>query len=289
MGSWRNGAASWCRTRRTARTRRPQQWPASRSPRSPRRRTGRWTGATIEGELDDSVAAVMVTVPNTLGLWEQGIEEVAGLIHDAGAYLYGDGANLNAIMGRVRFGDLGVDVVHLNLHKSFSTPHGGGGPGSGPVCCSPELALYLPSPVVTECDDGVVRLTEPERSIGRLQQFHGKRRRAHPRLRLHARSRPRGPASRFRSGRAQRQLPARADGWSLRPAVRPAGAARGRLLGHAPASGPRRAHLRHRQAPHRPRLPPADGVLPADRRGSVDDRADRDRAPRGDRSPGRPP
>jgi len=92
--------------------------------------------AVIESELGGSVAAVMVTVPNTLGLWERGIEEVAGLIHDAGAYLYGDGANLNAIMGRVRYGDLGFDVVHLNLHKSFSTPHGGGGPGAGPVCCS---------------------------------------------------------------------------------------------------------------------------------------------------------
>ena len=129
--------------------------------------------AVIESELDGSVAAVMVTVPNTLGLWERGIEEVAGLIHDAGAYLYGDGANLNAIMGRVRYGDLGFDVVHLNLHKSFSTPHGGGGPGAGPVCCSEELAPYLPTPVVTEDDDGVVRLTVPERSIGRMQQFGG--------------------------------------------------------------------------------------------------------------------
>ena len=129
--------------------------------------------ATIEQELDETVAAVMVTVPNTLGLWEQGIEEVAGLIHDAGAYLYADGANLNAIMGRVRYGDLGFDVAHLNLHKSFSTPHGGGGPGAGPVCCTAELAPYLPTPVVDECDDGVVRLVAPERSIGQLQQFHG--------------------------------------------------------------------------------------------------------------------
>ncbi len=129
--------------------------------------------ATIEQELDETVAAVMVTVPNTLGLWEQGIEEVARLIHEAGAYLYGDGANLNAIMGRVRYGDLGFDVVHLNLHKSFSTPHGGGGPGAGPVCCSEELAPYLPTPVLKECEDGVVRLAAPERSIGRVQQFHG--------------------------------------------------------------------------------------------------------------------
>ena len=129
--------------------------------------------ATVEREMDETVAAVMVTVPNTLGLWVRGIEEVAQLVHDAGAYLYGDGANLNAIMGRARYGDLGFDVVHLNLHKSFSTPHGGGGPGAGPVCCSEELAPYLPTPVVEECEDGLVSLAAPERSIGRLQQFHG--------------------------------------------------------------------------------------------------------------------
>ena len=129
--------------------------------------------SVIERELDETVAAVMVTAPNTLGLWEQGIEKVAGMIHDVGAYLYGDGANFNAIMGRVRYGDLGFDVVHLNLHKSFSTPHGGGGPGAGPVCCGEELAPYLPTPVVEEGEDGLVRLLSPERSIGRLQQFHG--------------------------------------------------------------------------------------------------------------------
>jgi len=127
----------------------------------------------IERELDDSVAGVMVTAPNTLGLWERGIEEVAGLIHEAGAYLYADGANLNAIMGRVRYGDLGFDVAHLNLHKSFSTPHGGGGPGAGPVCCSEELGPYLPTPVLEADGDGFVRLGAGERSIGRLQQFHG--------------------------------------------------------------------------------------------------------------------
>ncbi len=129
--------------------------------------------ATIERELDETVAGVMVTVPNTLGLWERGIEEVADLIHEAGAYLYADGANLNAIMGRVRYGDLGFDVAHLNLHKSFSTPHGGGGPGAGPVCCNEELARYLPTPILVEDDGGVVRLAAPDRSIGQLQQFHG--------------------------------------------------------------------------------------------------------------------
>ena len=129
--------------------------------------------AALETEFDGSVAAIMVTLPNTLGLWERGIEEVARLVHDAGAYLYGDGANLNAIVGRIRFGDLGFDVAHLNLHKSFSTPHGGGGPGAGPVCCSEELAPYLPAPTVDGGADGAFRLATPERSIGRLQQFHG--------------------------------------------------------------------------------------------------------------------
>ncbi len=129
--------------------------------------------STLESELDETVAAVMVTVPNTLGLWENNIEQVAQMVHDVGGFVYGDGANFNAIMGRVRYGDLGFDVVHLNLHKSFSTPHGGGGPGAGPVCCSDELAPYLPAPVVEEDEDGLVGLTTPERSVGRLQQFHG--------------------------------------------------------------------------------------------------------------------
>jgi len=130
----------------------------------------------LERELDGTVAAVMVTCPNTLGLWERGIEEVAARVHEAGAYLYGDGANLNAIVGRVRFGDLGFDVVHLNLHKTFSTPHGGGGPGAGPVCATLELAAYLPAPVVTQQDEGQNEgwaLTRPADSIGQMQQFHG--------------------------------------------------------------------------------------------------------------------
>ena len=129
--------------------------------------------STVERELDETVAGAMVTVPNTLGLWERGIEEVADLIHQAGGYLYADGANLNAIIGRVRYGDLGFDLAHLNLHKTFSTPHGGGGPGAGPVCCSDELSPYLPTPILVEDEAGLIRLAAPERSIGQLQQFHG--------------------------------------------------------------------------------------------------------------------
>ncbi|HEX6031899.1 MAG TPA: aminomethyl-transferring glycine dehydrogenase subunit GcvPB [Tepidiformaceae bacterium] len=125
----------------------------------------------LKAELDETVAALMVTLPNTLGLWEEGIEEVAELVHGVGAYLYGDGANLNAILGRARFGDIGFDVVHLNLHKTFSTPHGGGGPGAGPVCTTEELAPYLPSPVIRRLAG--FALERPAKSIGQLQQFHG--------------------------------------------------------------------------------------------------------------------
>ena len=94
-------------------------------------------------------------------------------MHEAGAFAYGDGANLNAIVGRLRFADLGVDVVHLNLHKTFSTPHGGGGPGAGPVCATEALAQYLPAPIVVRGEDGLFLSMRPEESIGQMQQFHG--------------------------------------------------------------------------------------------------------------------
>ncbi|RLT43384.1 MAG: glycine dehydrogenase subunit 2 [Chloroflexi bacterium] len=128
--------------------------------------------AALEAALGDDVAAFMITLPNTLGLWERDIQRIVQKVHEAGAYVYGDGANLNAILGRMRFGDLGFDVVHLNPHKTFSTPHGGGGPGAGPVCATPELAAFLPAPVVTE-EDGRYMQHRPEDTIGRMQQFHG--------------------------------------------------------------------------------------------------------------------
>jgi glycine dehydrogenase subunit 2 len=128
--------------------------------------------AALERALDETVAAVMVTCPNTLGLWEQGIERAVERVHAAGGFVYGDGANLNAVLGRIRFGDLGFDIVHLNLHKTFSTPHGGGGPGAGPICCTPALARFLPAPLVEE-HQGLLRLVRPEDSIGQVQQFHG--------------------------------------------------------------------------------------------------------------------
>jgi glycine dehydrogenase subunit 2 len=115
----------------------------------------------------------MVTNPNTLGLFEENIREIARIVHERGGLVYGDGANMNAVMGVVRPGEIGVDVLHLNLHKTFSTPHGGGGPGAGPVAVRADLARFLPVPRIVE-QDGIYRLSEafPD-SIGRLLAFHG--------------------------------------------------------------------------------------------------------------------
>ena len=117
-------------------------------------------------------AGLMLTNPNTLGLFDRNILEITRIVHEAGGLCYYDGANLNAVMGVVRPGDMGFDVVHLNLHKTFSTPHGGGGPGSGAVGCKSFLAPYLPGPVVRREGDGF-RFAAPEHSIGRVKNFFG--------------------------------------------------------------------------------------------------------------------
>jgi glycine dehydrogenase subunit 2 len=123
---------------------------------------------------DGSVAGLMLTNPNTLGLFEEEIEEIAATIHGVGGLLYYDGANLNAILGRCRPGDMGFDIVHINTHKTFATPHGGGGPGAGPVGVRDELVPFLPAPVVQRRDDGVFALDGGgDRSIGRMHGFHG--------------------------------------------------------------------------------------------------------------------
>ena len=124
-------------------------------------------------ELDEHTAALMLTLPNTLGLWERNILQIARMVHDAGALLYGDGANLNAITGQIRPGDLGFDAWHINVHKTFSTPHGGGGPGAGPVAVKAHLVPFLPDPHAERGEDGMLRLVRPSQSIGRLGQFHG--------------------------------------------------------------------------------------------------------------------
>jgi glycine dehydrogenase subunit 2 len=127
--------------------------------------------------LGPDVAAIMLTNPNTCGLFENQVAEIAKAIHDAGAYFYCDGANFNAIVGKAKPGDLGVDAMHINLHKTFSTPHGGGGPGSGPVVLSRRLAPFAPVPFVT-VKDGAMTLVENEQDaaqspFGRMTAFHG--------------------------------------------------------------------------------------------------------------------
>ena len=118
------------------------------------------------------LAGVMITLPSTLGLFDTNIVEVCQIVHESGGLVYGDGANMNALMGRVKLGDLGFDVAHLNLHKTFSTPHGGGGPGAGPVCATRQLAPYLAAPIVTQQGDAF-GLSTPEQTIGKLSGFHG--------------------------------------------------------------------------------------------------------------------
>ena len=129
--------------------------------------------AEIERLMDDEVAALMLTNPNTLGLFEENILEVCGIVHKKGGLVYCDGANMNALMGFAKPGHTGVDVLHLNLHKTFSTPHGGGGPGSGPVCVTEELAPYLPVPVVRK-EGGKYRFDyDLPKSIGKVKAFYG--------------------------------------------------------------------------------------------------------------------
>jgi len=127
----------------------------------------------LRAACDENTAGLMLTNPNTLGLFEENIEEVTKIVHDAGGLIYGDGANLNALMGIARPGDLGIDVMHFNLHKTFSTPHGGGGPGSGPVGVNEKLLPYLPGPIVEKEGDAAYKLVMPENSIGALKSFWG--------------------------------------------------------------------------------------------------------------------
>ncbi len=135
---------------------------------------GRVDLAALKEKLGPHVAAIMLTNPNTCGLFENDIVEIAEAVHAAGAYFYCDGANFNAIVGKVRPGDLGIDCMHLNLHKTFSTPHGGGGPGSGPVVLAEALAPYAPLPMVVRNADGLELVENAfESSIGRLKGFHG--------------------------------------------------------------------------------------------------------------------
>jgi glycine dehydrogenase subunit 2 len=124
--------------------------------------------------LDETIAGIMMTNPNTLGLFEKDIKEIAALVHECGGLLYYDGANMNPLIGMVRPGDMGFDVLHLNLHKSFSTPHGGGGPGAGPVGVAAHLVPYLPVPKVVEDEDGLLSVVGSDgQACGQISGFMG--------------------------------------------------------------------------------------------------------------------
>jgi len=130
--------------------------------------------ASLEAQMNKDVAALMLTNPNTLGIFEQEIHKIAEILHAKGGLLYMDGANMNALVGKVRPGDFGVDVMHLNLHKTFSTPHGGGGPGSGPVAIKKFLEPFLPRPVLTSKPDGTLDFDyDRPQSVGRVRSFYG--------------------------------------------------------------------------------------------------------------------
>jgi glycine dehydrogenase subunit 2 len=135
----------------------------------------------LKSHCDENLAGLMLTNPNTLGLFDEKVEEIISLVHQSGGLVYGDGANMNALLGIVRPGDLGFDVLHYNLHKTFSTPHGGGGPGSGPVGVAAHLVDFLPDPVITILENGseeeeippLFGFATPSKSIGRIKSFQG--------------------------------------------------------------------------------------------------------------------
>ncbi|MGD9198781.1 MAG: aminomethyl-transferring glycine dehydrogenase subunit GcvPB, partial [Desulfobacterales bacterium] len=127
----------------------------------------------VEEVMDTDTAGIMVTNPNTLGLFEENIKAVSEIVHAKGGLVYGDGANLNAVMGIVNMGELGIDVLHLNLHKTFSSPHGGGGPGSGPVCVRKHLEPFLPVPRVIKQKDRYILSEDFPESFGKIHAFYG--------------------------------------------------------------------------------------------------------------------
>jgi len=131
------------------------------------------SAAAVAEQMDESVAAIMITNPNTLGLFESEIREICDVVHAKGGLVYCDGANLNALMGIARPGDMGIDVMHFNLHKTFSTPHGGGGPGSGPVGVAEALAPFLPKPVIVKDGDAYRLDYDRPLSVGRMKAFYG--------------------------------------------------------------------------------------------------------------------
>ena len=230
----------------------------------------------VRSALAPDVAAIMLTNPNTCGLFEREIVGIADAVHEAGAYFYCDGANFNAIVGKTRPGDLGVDAMHINLHKTFSTPHGGGGPGAGPVVLSSRLAPYAPVPFVKR-EGGALRLVEHAEGselFGRMCAFHGQMGMFVRALSFHSLARRRRAAAGGGRRRAVRQLHSRfAQRRDERAVRRPALHARGSV--RRPMAQGHWAHdARLRQGDDRRGLSPDDGLFPAHRARRDADRAD---------------
>ena len=127
----------------------------------------------LKSKVGSDVAGMMLTQPNTLGLFEDNIEEISSVIHGVGGLMYMDGANLNALVGLARSADMGFDITHINLHKTFSTPHGGGGPGAGPIGVVKKLVSFLPVPMIDKVDDRYILNFSTDDSIGRIHSFFG--------------------------------------------------------------------------------------------------------------------
>ena len=242
----------------------------------------------LRAVLDEDVAGIMLTNPNTLGLFEEDIRAIADAVHGVGGLLYYDGANLNAILGVVRPGDMGFDIVHLNLHKTFATPHGGGGPGAGPVAVSGRLAPFLPGPRPVRLGDASsprYGWSTPERSIGRVHSWHGNAlvlARALTYVLVHGSDGLRDVARlAVLNANWLRQAAVEQPRHPLRPPLH----ARVRAVGLVAQEGHGREGPRRRQAFARGGISLADGVLPADRRRGAHDRAHRDREPADPRGP----
>ena len=231
----------------------------------------------LRAKVNERTAGLMLTNPSTLGLFDEHIVDVAKIFHDAGSLLYYDGANLNAVCGISRPGDMGFDIVHINLHKTFSQPHGGGGPGGGPVVVRESLEPFLPVPAVVRDGDAFRLDYDRPKSIGKVRGFTGP---FGVFVRSYAYIRSYGPGLREMSevGGPERELPARPAARRVRAALRPALHARVRPLRPQPEARARDHRARRREAADGLRLPSADGLLPARRPRGADDRADRDGA-----------
>ena len=231
----------------------------------------------LRAKVNERTAGLMLTNPSTLGLFDEHIEEVAKIFHDAGSLLYYDGANLNAVCGISRPGDMGFDIVHINLHKTFSQPHGGGGPGGGPIVVREKLEPFLPVPAVVRDGDAFRLDYDRPKSIGKVRGFTGP---FGVFVRSYAYIRSYGPALREMSEvavlNANYLLARLRDAYDL--PVRPPLHARVRAQRAQPEARARGHGARRRQAADGLRLPPADDLLPARRARGADDRADRDRA-----------